>query len=93
MSTNSVKVGEELRVYIRGNAKSLKYTLIRMGSVTHSVNTDQRRIPLTNVSAKDSRAIITLPSDSGILLPGMYYLFVINEQGVPSIAQTIQVRC
>jgi galactose oxidase len=93
MSTNSVKVGEELRVYIRGNAKSLKYTLVRMGSVTHSVNTDQRRIPLTNVSAKDSRAIITLPSDSGILLPGMYYLFVINEQGVPSIAQTIQVRC
>ncbi|KAF3039072.1 hypothetical protein E8E11_003957 [Didymella keratinophila] len=34
---------------------------------------------------------VTLPNDSGVLIPGHYYLFTINEAGVPSIARTVKV--
>jgi galactose oxidase len=91
ISQTSVKVGGKLTVTMKGAAEGFKYTLIRMGSVTHSVNTDQRRIPLTDFSCSNDRATITLPNDSGVLIPGMYYLFVVNDQGVPSIARTVQV--
>jgi galactose oxidase len=91
ISDTSVKVGGRLTVTMTASAKNLKYTLVRMGSVTHSLNTDQRRIPLTKFTTSDACATITLPNDSGILLPGAYYLFVINDKGVPSIARTVQV--
>lgn len=91
LSAKSVKVGGRLTVNMQGSAKGLKYSLVRIGSVTHSVNSDQRRIPLTDVSLSDACATVTLPDDSGILIPGSYYLFALNAQGVPSIAQTVQV--
>jgi galactose oxidase len=91
ISSTSVKVGGRLTVTMDGSAKNLKYSLIRIGSVTHSVNSDQRRIPLTKITSSDTCATLTLPDDSGILIPGSYYLFVINAQGVPSIARTVQV--
>lgn len=65
--------------------------LVRMGSATHSVNSDQRRIPLTNVQRNNAAHTVTLPSDSGILIPGFYYLFAMNERGVPSVAKTLQI--
>ncbi|PIA88912.1 Galactose oxidase [Cercospora beticola] len=65
--------------------------LVRMGSATHSVNSDQRRIPLNNVQRSNAAHIVTLPSDSGILIPGFYYLFAMNERGVPSVAKTLQI--
>jgi galactose oxidase len=91
LSDTSVKVGSRLTVTVQGQAKGLKYTLVRIGSVTHSVNSDQRRVPLTNVNVSNSRATITLPNDSGILIPGAYYLFVLDARGVPSIARTLQI--
>jgi galactose oxidase len=91
ISSTSVKVGGRLTVTMDGSAKGLKYTLIRIGSVTHSVNSDQRRIPLTKITSSDTCATLTLPDDSGILIPGSYYLFVINAQGVPSVARTVQI--
>jgi galactose oxidase len=65
--------------------------MVRIGSVTHSINSDQRRIPLTNVVGSDSTYTVTMPDDSGILIPGAYYLFVLSAQGVPSLARTVQV--
>ncbi|KAH7407041.1 galactose oxidase-like protein precursor [Phaeosphaeria sp. MPI-PUGE-AT-0046c] len=91
LGATSVKVGGRLAVNMEGSAKDLKYSLVRIGSVTHSVNSDQRRIPLTNVSVSNARATVTLPDDSGVLIPGSYYLFAMNAQGVPSIGQTVKV--
>jgi galactose oxidase len=91
LSDTSVRVGGRVTVTVQGQAKGLKYTLVRIGSVTHSVNSDQRRVPLTNVNVSNSRATITLPNDSGILIPGAYYLFVLDARGVPSIARTLQI--
>ncbi|KAJ4388070.1 hypothetical protein N0V93_008675 [Gnomoniopsis smithogilvyi] len=85
----SVKVGGKLTVNVDVSDATL--VLIRIGTVTHSVNSDQRRIPLTNVVAGGTSYNATLPADSGILIPGYYYLFALSSGGVPSVAKTIQI--
>jgi galactose oxidase len=102
LSSTTVRVGGTLR--ISTNTVNPKFVLIRLGSVTHSVNTDQRRVPLTNITnggytgGYGARAVsaageytATLPNDSGILIPGHYYLFVLNANGTPSMAKTVKV--
>lgn len=68
-----------------------KLVLVRIGSATHSVNSDQRRVPLTNASIRGSQYTATLPADSGVLIPGNYYLFAVSSTGVPSVAKTIKI--
>ncbi|KAG8414670.1 hypothetical protein J3459_014163 [Metarhizium acridum] len=64
-------------------------SLVRFGTATHTVNTDQRRVPLTLVRAGTNRYTADVPSDSGVLLPGYYMLFVMDENGVPSVSKTL----
>lgn len=67
------------------------YSLVRMSSATHSVDTDQRRISLPVASRVGNTARLTLPGDAGVLVPGSWMLFAMDDQGVPSIAATIRV--
>jgi galactose oxidase len=90
LSSTNVRVGGTLR--ISTSTPNPKFVLVRIGSVTHSVNTDQRRVPLTNVtSGYGAEYTATLPNDSGILIPGHYYLFVLNAAGTPSMAKTVKI--
>ncbi|MCW7539109.1 RICIN domain-containing protein [Aquabacterium sp. A7-Y] len=68
-----------------------EFALIRMSSVTHTVNNDQRRIPLRALTADGRSYILKLPSDPGVALPGYYMLFALNSQGVPSVARVIRI--
>lgn len=90
VSTTSARVGSTLTVRMN-DASGVTFSLIRQGSATHSINSDQRRISMTNVKASGSKYTITLPSDSGVLIPGFYYLFAVNNAGVPSVAKTVQI--
>lgn len=56
---------------------------------TDTVNTDQRRIPL-NATANGTTYTMALPPDSGVLVPGWYYLFAMSA-GVPSVAKFVSV--
>jgi len=67
------------------------FALMRASAVTHSVNTDQRRIPLVVKNQSNQSFTMTLPSSYNVLLPGMYFLFAMNSAGVPSVATTIYV--
>lgn len=68
------------------------FVLMRLSAVTHSLNNDQRRVPVSSVSNDGRSHQITLPSDRGIAPPGNYMLFAFNTSGVPSIATTIQLK-
>lgn len=60
------------------------FAMVRLGAVTHSINNDMRRFPLT-VTTKTRRVFtITMPSNINVALVGRYYLFAMNEDGVPS---------
>jgi galactose oxidase len=89
ISTSSVRVGNTF--YIDLNSAATSFSMIRYGSSTHTVNTDQRRIPLTPISTSGTRYTFRVPSDSGIALPGYWMVFAINSQGTPSVARSIRV--
>ncbi|ORX94672.1 galactose oxidase-like protein precursor [Clohesyomyces aquaticus] len=93
LSATSVKVGGSITATVNSNAVkgTAMLVLVRIGSVTHSVNSAQRRIPLENVVVKGDKYTVTLSGESGILLPGHYYLFAVDARGVPSLAKTVQV--
>lgn len=67
-------------------------SLVRYGTATHTVNTDQRRVPLALQRDTANRYSARLPADAGVLLPGYWMLFVMNGAGVPSVARTIKVE-
>jgi galactose oxidase len=64
--------------------------MIRYGSATHTVDTDQRRIALTPTGNSGGTYTFQCPNDSGVVLPGYYMLFAL-QNGVPSVAQSLQI--
>jgi hypothetical protein len=56
-------------------------TLIRLSSVTHAFNQNQR---ISHLS-------FTRPSNANLAPPGHYMLFLIDKNGVPSVAQIIRL--
>lgn len=69
-----------------------RFALVRMSAVTHSVNNDQRRIPLAIVGGNAAGYTLTIPADRGVVLPGNYMLFALNSAGRPSYAKVINIR-
>ena len=67
------------------------FALVRMSSVTHSVNTDQRRIPLS-FSGAEGNYQLSIPVERGVVLPGNYMLFALDAKGVPSVARTLNIQ-
>lgn len=86
-------VGSTLTVTLGDAAATgTTFALIRMGSATHSINSDQRRLSMTQVTQNKAVYTIKLPTDAGVLIPGYYFLFALNNKGVPSIAKTIRIQ-
>jgi hypothetical protein len=66
-------------------------SLVRMGAVTHSFNTDQRLIELP-FTAGSTTLNVTSPPTANIAPPGYYMLFIVNTSGVPSVASIVQLH-
>jgi len=81
--------GESITVTTQAPVSS--FVLMRLSSVTHTVNNDQRRIPLNAIPTGTSSYSLAIPSDPGIVLPGYYMLFALNSEGVPSVSVTLQI--
>ncbi|KAL9098592.1 MAG: hypothetical protein Q9163_005780 [Psora crenata] len=73
------------------NSAITSWSLVRLGSVTHTVNTDQRRVPLTATGSGNTYNMV-VPNDYGIVIPGYYMLFAMNAQGTPSVSRYVYVR-
>jgi hypothetical protein len=65
--------------------------LVRLGSVTHAQNFDQRRVKLAFTSQGEYALNVTAPANGGECPPGPYMLFVLNQNGTPSVAKMIFV--
>jgi hypothetical protein len=64
--------------------------LIRPGSCTHEVDTDQRSIPLS-FAVSGTTVTADVPGSVHLVPPGHYMLFAVNRDGVPSVAPWIRV--
>lgn len=65
--------------------------MMRVSSVTHSVDFEQRRIPL-EFSVAEGGLSVKAPRNANIAPPGYYMLFLIDENGVPSVAEMVKVE-
>ncbi len=67
------------------------FSLVRLSSVTHTVNNDQRRLALQFLATGTNRYAVSVPSNPGWAVPGYYMLFAMNAQGVPSVAKIMRI--
>ena len=68
-----------------------KLALIRLGAVTHSVNMEQRYVPLT-FTAGSASLTASGPANANIAPPGMYMLVAVDANGVPSVARMVTLK-
>lgn len=64
--------------------------LIAPGATTHANDMHQRYVPLAVTQEADG-VQLTAPPDANAAPPGYYMLFLVNEAGVPSIAEFVEV--
>lgn len=86
----SVTYGDKFLVPTPDASSIDKVRLVRLGSVTHTVNMNQRAKVL-QFQRQNGKLKLTVPSDPNTLPPGHYMLFILRG-GVPSIAKIIQVK-
>lgn len=65
-------------------------TMLRIGSMTHSFNSDQRFLSLP-FTAEPGRIVAQAPANVHDVMPGYYLLFLVNEAGVPSVGVFVRV--
>ena len=67
-----------------------KVTLVRLGSVTHTFNANQRLVSLAFTESGGS-VTITAPDNGNLAPPGHYMLFIVDKAGVPSVSKIVQL--
>jgi len=67
-----------------------RLSLVRLGSVTHAIDMNQRFIPVP-FTGSGTTLTATLPAEPGVCLPGHYMLFALSAAGVPSVAAIVRV--
>lgn len=65
-------------------------SFIKLGSVTHAFDQDERMNTLTFSRATGGLQVVT-PANGNLAPPGYYLLFIVNAQGVPSIAHIVHI--
>jgi galactose oxidase len=67
------------------------FSLVRMGEATHSVDNDQRRVPLPIATTSGTTYTLKVPADAGTVLPGTWMLFALDAKGTPSKAAIVTI--
>lgn len=89
MSPKQIDYGIDFNVGVDAAADIAQVVMIRTGSMSHSLNTDLRRVKVPFSKTSDNLLRVTAPVLPGTALGGYYMLFAINSQGVPSIAKKV----
>ena len=86
----SVEVGQSFSFSYSSGTNISRVTLIKTGSVTHSVNMDQRFVEL-GFTQNGAVLDVNGPLRATDTPPGYYLLFILNAQGVPSVGKIVRI--
>jgi hypothetical protein len=86
-----VAYGQPLTIGTPDGASIVKVSLIRFGSVTHAFDQGQRLVPLS-FSPVSGGLSVTIPASRTTAPPGPYLLFLVNGNGVPSVARIVRLQ-
>jgi galactose oxidase len=87
-SPDTFEPGDVLEVQV-DTSGSHTFALTRLGAATHTINLDCRRVPLAVISQQANAFGLHVPTNPIHVPPGLYWLFAMNEAGVPSVGWTI----
>jgi hypothetical protein len=87
---SSAGYGSQIQIATPDAASIRKVALVRLGAVTHSVNMEQRYVPLS-FSAGSGSLTATVPTNVNAAPPGYYMLFIVDGTGVPSVAKMVRL--
>ena len=87
---STLNYGQQFTLGTPDAARIQSASLVRMGSVTHNLDMDQRFMNLP-VTAGSGSVQLGGPTNGNVAPPGMYMVFLINDQGVPSVGKIVKV--
>jgi hypothetical protein len=85
-----VGYGASFAVTVTSAAPIARVTWVRLSTVTHATNMNQRMNYLS-FTANGSTLTITAPGSANLAPPGHYMLFVVDANGVPSVASIVRI--
>jgi len=76
-----------------GDAQSIQsVAFVRPSTTTHNNNMDQRYVGLKIVRGNAAQLTVIAPPNGSVAPLGYYMLFIVNTDGVPSIAKFVRVQ-
>jgi hypothetical protein len=84
-----LQYGSSFQVTTPDAASISKVSLIRLPAVTHGFDQEQR-FQYLNFTAGSGVLNVTAPANANLAPPGYYMLFVVNGNGVPSVASFVR---
>jgi hypothetical protein len=87
----AVGYGQTFLVGTADAANISKVSWIRLGSVTHAFDQNQRFSQLA-FTQDPGGLLVTAPSNGNLAPPGHYLLFFLNGSGVPSVARIVRIQ-
>ena len=88
---SALSYGASFAIVTPGPRSIAKVTLLRLGSVTHSFDQNQRFLSL-DFRITSTGLTATAPASGNVAPPGHYLLFLVNDNGVPSVGRTVRLR-
>jgi hypothetical protein len=85
----TIQYGSNFTVQTPDAASITKVALIRTPSVTHAFDQNARYIPLS-FTAGSGQLTVQAPANGNAAPPGYYMLFILNGNGVPSVASFVR---
>ncbi len=85
-----VTYGQQFFVASIDAPRVVRATLVRLGSVTHGFDQNQRFLELSFLRAAGGLTI-EAPASGSLAPPGDYLLFLLTGAGVPSVAKTLRI--
>jgi Domain of unknown function (DUF1929)/Bacterial Ig domain len=85
---STVNYGTSFQITTPNAASIQKVALIRLGAQTHSVEMEQRYLPLS-FTAGSGTLTASVPANVNTAVPGVYMLFIVDSAGVPSVAKMV----
>ena len=89
MSPKQIDYGVDFNMAVDASDDIAEVVMIRTGSMSHSLNTDLRRVKVPFSKTSDTLLRVTAPVLPGTALGGYYMLFAVDSKGVPSIAKKV----
>jgi hypothetical protein len=88
---NLISYNSNFTINTSSAASIAKAVLIPLGSVTHHFNANQRYLNLPFQVGSNSLNVQT-PANSNLAQPGYYMLFIVDANGVPSVASIMRLQ-